>query len=415
MEQHQFSFSRQLKALWRFKWMIVLVMLVAGGTALMATGQQPPAYTATVTMMIENNPNLALLPTGSNVYVTIPQDIVSQIEIMKSHDVLERAITQLEPDMASNPQQLELEIAQLKANLSIMQNTGTSLVGISVVAPNPAQAEQEAAAVANAYVYQIQDATQASIQTVLESTTKHMHELITSDVDLSNNPQLSRLTAQFNTAIPALQTAMGQLQQMSEKSGTPATQDAGTMITASQLDTLIQQVNDVTAEANEMAGLAGQLSLVSEEKDFTIRGANIAIIESRMRALNTKLGSLYSEVGGIEAVEIDAPVQVALHNVAEQLSIASATGGAMLDQVISLYGIQGQYRQAGTSATVDSSQIDINRRIGQEHAAPHHRARRPDGQFAGDGLEPGPANNAPGRYSHAVADSGAADKDGLRR
>ena len=278
---------------------------------------------------------------------------------MRSHDVLERAVTQLEPDMASNPQQLEMEIAQLRANLSIMQYAGTNLVALHVVALDPAQAQQQAMAVAQAYIYQVQTTTQTAIETVLENTTKRMHDLITRELDLSNNPQLTRLTAQFNTAIPALQSAQDQLRQMTAKSGVPASEDAGTVLTTAQLDTLVQQVSDISAEASDLAVLAGQLKLVSEEKDFAARGAKIAIIESRMRALNTKMGSLGNQVGGLEAVEIDAAVKADLHAIGEQFNVAGATGSAMLEQVISLYGIQGQYRQAGTSETIDTDQLSL--------------------------------------------------------
>lgn len=356
MEQHQFSFSRQLNALWRFKWMILLVALVAGGTALMATGQQPPTYTATVTMMVESNQNLTALLTGMEPYA---QDIASQIEVMKSHDVLERAVTQLEPDMADNPRQLEYEIALLKGSLSIMPYSGTKLVGISVISLDANKAQQQAVAVAEAYIYQVQTTTQEGIQTILENTTKRMHDLITREVDLSNNPQLTRLIAQFNTAIPSLETAMDQLQQLSEKTGTPTTQDPGTILTALQLDTLVQQVNDVTAEAKDLAGQAERLNVVSEESDFTERGANIAIIEGRMRVLNTKMGSLAGNVGGLEAVETDPQAQGQLRNIVEQLKISSTTGGALLDQVISLYSVQGQYRQANSGDTPNYAQIEL--------------------------------------------------------
>jgi capsular exopolysaccharide synthesis family protein len=356
MEQHQFNFARQLKGLLRFKWMIILVALVAGVTALIATGRQPLTYIGTVTMMIESNPNLPALPAGVEPYAS---GVVSQIEVIKSRDVLERAITQLEPDMANNPVQLDLEIAQLRSNLTVRQYSGTSLVGIDVMSTDPAEAQQQARAVADAYIYQVQTTTQAAIETVLDNTTKRMHQLITREVDFSNNPQLTRLSAQFNTALPALQSAQDQLEQMGQGAGAPAGGDAGTVLTTSQLGMIIQQVTDVSNEANQLADLAGKLNPVSQENDFAIRAANIAVIESRMRALLTRLTSLASEVNGIGAAEIDPQVQAQLNAVAEQIRIASVTGSAFLDQVVSLYQTQGQYRQAKSSQTQSPAQIAL--------------------------------------------------------
>jgi capsular exopolysaccharide synthesis family protein len=356
MEQHQFNFTRQLKGLLRLKWMIILVTLVAGVTALMATGQQPLTYTATVTMLIERNPNLGALPAGADPYA---QDIVSQIEVIKTHDVLERAITQIEPDMANNPDQLELAIMQLRDNLTVRQYSGTSLVGIDVVSTDPLVAQQQAQAIADAYIVQVQTTTQAAIETVLENTTKRMHDLITREVDFSNNPQLTRLSAQFNTAVPALQSAQDQLQQMAKGTGAPAVGDPGTVLTTFQLNMIAQQMTDISDEATQLTSLAGQLNPLSKERDFGVRAANISVIESNMRALATKLTGLSSEVSAMAGAEIDPQVQEQLNSIVEQIRIASVTGGAFLDQVISLYGAQNQYRQAYSAVEPDSTQIAL--------------------------------------------------------
>ncbi len=356
MDQRQSSITKQLKALWRFKWMIILVALVAGGTALISTGREPPVYTATVTMMIESNPSLASLPTGSEPYA---QGIISQMEIMRSREVIERAITQLEPGLAENPDQLETEVARLRASTTVRQFAESNLVGLSVSSVNPVTAQQQAYAVANAYIYHVQEVTQEAIETVITNTTQRMRDLMTREIDLSNNPQLTRLAAQFDTAIPALQSALIQLQQMEHGIAAPSADDAGTVLTSSQLDIILRQMTEVTDEANQITTLTTQLRLVSKESDFAVRTANIAIIESRMRALNTKLESLTSEVHGVESVEIEPGVQAELQTVREHLQIASATGGAILGQVVSLYSVQSQYRQAETAETPNAAQIAL--------------------------------------------------------
>ena len=95
MEQQEFDLTKRLKGLWRFKWMIALMALVAGGIALVFTSMQPPVYEATATLMVESGEPALALPIGTE--ITYLRDIESQIEVMKSRSVLEHAITQLEP------------------------------------------------------------------------------------------------------------------------------------------------------------------------------------------------------------------------------------------------------------------------------------------------------------------------------
>jgi len=102
MEQQEFDLARQLKGLWRFKWMIALLVLVAGGTATGFTAVQPPIYEATATVMVESGSPTIAMPAGLE--IAYLQDIGSQMEVMRSRSVLERAVSQLEPEKAANPQ-----------------------------------------------------------------------------------------------------------------------------------------------------------------------------------------------------------------------------------------------------------------------------------------------------------------------
>jgi capsular exopolysaccharide synthesis family protein len=341
--------------------MIILVALVAGGTALVATAQKPPVYEATVTMMVESGqPRLAALPTGTETGLEIAylRDVASQIEVMKSRSVLERAITQLEPEKAADPQRLQLEVEQLRNVLTIQQFGSTNMVALTVVAYDPDTAQQKANAVAEAYINEIETATQTAIQNALENTNKQLEELRKRGIDLTDNPLLTRLTAQINIALPALEAASGNLQQMVQKEATTSPQSsnstaeyAGTVLTASQLSTISRQIEDATSEANQLVALTKQINLLSVEKNFTARSANIAVIESRTRALATKLASLSTGVGAMREAEIDPQVQGELIAVEEQLRVANSTAGAILEQVVAMYTIQEQFRLASAATT----------------------------------------------------------------
>ena len=131
MEQQEFKLPKQLKGLWRFKWIIAFMVLVAGGVTLGFTAMQPPVYEATATVMVESGQPTLALPAGLE--ITYLRDIGSQVEVMQSRSVLEHAVSQLEPEKATNPQHLHLEASKLLDALKIEQVKGTSLVALTVI------------------------------------------------------------------------------------------------------------------------------------------------------------------------------------------------------------------------------------------------------------------------------------------
>jgi protein-tyrosine kinase len=375
MEQSQFDFTQQIMSLWRNKWKILLVTLIAGGIALILISMHAPVYNATATLMVGNaQQRLAAIPSGvvGGLEMTYLQDIGTQIEVMKSRGVLEQTVTLLEPEKAADPAYLQSEVHRLEGALSINQVDTTNLVTITVASTDPILAQEQVNAVAEAYVNQTQTITNEAITRALEDTTKQLMELQKANIDLSISPSLARLTTQINTALPALQMASEQLQRLGETDNAtgetdnatgeppPATGNTNIVLTAEQLSVIQQMFSTTTTEATDIAGLIQKLNLVSEEENFNQRSSSIAVIESRVRALTTNIGSLSLEVTTAQQAETDPIVKENLRAIGELLQVASATANAILQQVVNLYAIQEQYI-AAMSLEIPGQALALNR------------------------------------------------------
>jgi succinoglycan biosynthesis transport protein ExoP len=376
MEQ-LFNISRLLNALSRYKWLIILVAVVAGATAFIFTAVKPSLHAATATIIIGNTQQKLTAVTSElqgGLEMTYTQDIGSQIEVMRSRGVLEQAITKLEPAKAADPNYLQAEVFKLQSALSIQQVKSTDLVSLTVVSKDPAIAEEQANAISEAYISEAIKANTQMIESSLVETTRRLGELQKNSVDLSISPILPRLTAQVDTALPALKTASKYLQQIAifqtaepvsqnASSANPKSGDAGTMITATELSRITQNIHSIVAEANELSILARNLKPVSISSDMASRSVSIAVLEGRTRALSTKISSLSAEIASLQQVEIDEKVRQSLLSVEEYLQVAGSAGNIILEQVVSLYKVQEQYMTPtadGSTLKSTSGDTDAN-------------------------------------------------------
>ena len=311
MEQQQFDLAKQFSAIWRFKLVIALMVFIAGWITLGLTLMRSSVYQATATVMVESGETKMALPAEFE--LTSLQDIGSQIEVMRSRSVLERAINQLEPEKSANPQYLQLELMKLQDSLKIQQIRGTSLVALTIVSSDPLKAQKQADAVAEAYVYEANRARLTTIETSLENTTKQLKELTGSKVDISISPSFTRLTAQVDTALVTLEEVSKHLKQIGLQDS------AGSLILNMNI---LQRVGSATSDANQLSVLVENL------------GGNAAVIESQTRALAIKLDALAAQVEAIRGMETDPQVHGKLSDIEGLIQVAGSTTDAVLQQVI---------------------------------------------------------------------------------
>jgi capsular exopolysaccharide synthesis family protein len=379
MEQQEFNLARQLRYLWRFKWIIILVAVVVGGTSLVFSATNPPLQEATTTILVgQTQQRLAAVPSELQgiLEMTYLQDIGSQIEVMKSRSVLEQAIITLEPEKATDPDYLQAEVLRLQSSLDIQQVGTTDLVTLTVGSADPLLAQKQANAVAEAYINEVRKATTASIQNDLEDITQRLEELQENNINLSINPVVPKLTSQIDATLSALDATSGRLEQIVGESTEPVLVDTGTVLTASQLSIVSGRMSELTSEANAINELLQTLKPVSSGGSPSQRSADIAVIEGHILGLNTKLDSLITYVTNLYQAETDPLARQRLITTGELLNVAAASGGIVLTQVVSLYDIQVQYLTSNLfseNATTGGEQYreaDVNamQRIVQHHS-----------------------------------------------
>lgn len=340
VEKKEVNFTRQLKAIWRFKWIIILMVLIAGGVSLALTLKQPPVYEATTTIMVESEQPTITFPVELG--IAYSQDVGSQIEVMRSRSVLERAVSQLEPDKSTNPGYLQLEVQKLQEALKIQQVGGTSLVAVTIVSSDPSMVQKQADALAAAYVYEANSSRLTAIETALENTTKQLKEISVSKVDISISPSLTRLTAQIDIALAALETVSQHLEQLES-------QDA---VTSSELTSgLAEQIKTSVSRTNRLLALVRNIEFESFDLD---------IIESQTRALAMNIQSIADQIEMMQRSETDSQVLSELRNVDELVRVARIAINAILEQMDALSAAlyeQTLDEQQGIQTGLDTSQL----------------------------------------------------------
>lgn len=391
MEKDELSLSNLVGALWRRKWIIILVVVVAGGSAWAFTPRPQLMYEATATLIVQSRAEpTSLLDAVAGTMGS--QDIASQLEVMRSRSVLEQAVKALEPDRAEDPEYLQTQVEALQRSLKIQQVKGTSLVSLSVASVNPVKAQQQADAIAEAYIYEANRAQLSASQAALENVNQQLQELRQANVDLSLSPSLPRAVAQMDTAITAIEKASGKLALMPEQPAsdlpseppvditaitTPqlsmvsgqvdgakadvegllalvqeldqrvaeaaasaepeaVVQDPGTTLTGPQLSILVQQVTGVKDRSDELAALLQRMDL-SLALGVALQNMDLASIETRAQAMSTTLGPVAAEGERLRQAETDPQARGQLLAAESRLKVAQVAAAAVSSQAQSLY------------------------------------------------------------------------------
>lgn len=328
MKHQEFDIVRQLEGLWQFKWTLFLLALVAGATALGFTSRRPLVYEATATVMVESQQPKLALPAGLE--ITYLQDIGSQIEVMRSRSVLERAISQLEPEKAASPESPQLNINRLQEALKTQQVKGTSLVALTVASSDPIMAQKQANAVAEAYVSEAKRIRLTTIANALESTGKQLKQLRAGKIDLSISPSMARLIAQINTVSANTEATSERIRRIesqdkiaSQKEPLATSENASVLLNRPELSMISQSVKNANSAAIE-------LSAAIRELKFEPIGINYA--EGQTRALAASIGVPLAHVQAMRLIETDPQIRSELVNLEQLLQVAGTNLEEILQQ-----------------------------------------------------------------------------------
>ena len=173
MDNEELSLRHYIDVILRRKWLVVTATALAIAAALAYTLFQSPVYQAETTVLIEREQGLGRLLEASGEFF-IDRSIRTQMELIKSRDVLSRAVIALNPNLDADPALLAIQVEQLGDDVRVSQIASTDLVTVTARAPEPALARARANAVAEAYVAHIVDARVESVNRALEVTSSRL-------------------------------------------------------------------------------------------------------------------------------------------------------------------------------------------------------------------------------------------------
>lgn len=215
-QQKEFDLMRYALAIWRRKWIVVGIAIVALTAAFVATRLGAGAgddtenvvvadvYRATITIQIESesalpsNPALALIGVGG----AGGRGLETHVQLMRSRNVLERAAEKLRSDPESGEdvvsvvptqsdaeqldepaeplsisEELELEIDVLESDVTVRALADTDLIEVVARASDPLVAQRRAQAMIDAYLDFLVDDEFGSIRDSLEAVTAKIEEI----------------------------------------------------------------------------------------------------------------------------------------------------------------------------------------------------------------------------------------------
>ncbi len=178
-EQQEVQLQHYLKQLWQGKWLVLFCTVVAVIGVLAFSefrSEAKPSFSAIVTVSVEPVSSPVALGDGDS-DPPADRDINTQIRIMGSSNVIQRAVAKLDPDLADHsPEVMATEVAQLQQAVSVKPITDTNLLEVQMQASTPEEAMAKADAVVEAYIEYVKEERVRSIEDALAQVDLSLQE-----------------------------------------------------------------------------------------------------------------------------------------------------------------------------------------------------------------------------------------------
>ncbi|MFQ6027864.1 MAG: polysaccharide biosynthesis tyrosine autokinase [Dehalococcoidia bacterium] len=292
MEQQELQLNQYLRLFWKGKWIILLTTLLGLGGVLMFERQQPPpvpSFRATATVMVEpvGSPvgglaGLASLGSGE-------RSINTQIELMVSRNVMERALAKLQPpapgeEVVYTPFQIEA----LRSSIKVRPISTTNLLEVRARGTTPETAEQRANALVQAYIDYIKDERVRAIEDSLADLRAQL------DTGVEDGDLQSQAAALF----PGLGAELADIAQFVERSAQALEQLQVQEPTVVAEPLLSLEASQIEKMAEELASISSDLQTIRERLDGAQAEAE-ALAESPLSLEASRLESTVEELSSI--------------------------------------------------------------------------------------------------------------------
>ena len=356
MEQQEFLPDRYLRALWKGKWLILITTLVALVSVLVFGRIQPaagPTYQAKATVLVEvlveEGNALRGLPSSLIPIASVDRGLNTQMELMVSRIVLERALVKIQPlSEGETPGYIKLQIKELRDAISVRTIQNTNLLEVRARAPSPKLAENRANAVVESYVDYLEDEHIRVIQDALKKIGAQPVDEKPAALANKKIELLSRL---------GLGEELSRIAASAEQSSRDLAQLAEQRASDGTIPALDEEIPQIKNAADSLAGISQDLQAAQEGMQQTMRQAFIRRTESSLSSessrideaateldtISQQLEGIRTELGQVEFSQQSAAIstqvdttEAALREVALDVSLISGTEsdtGRQLDGV----------------------------------------------------------------------------------
>lgn len=233
---------RQLwQGLMRRKWVVLLLFFTAATVAFFVSNAMTPIYEATTTVLVKESRSALTLPFFEDFAGGSQSQVQTSVEIFRSRTVAWNTVQRLGYDWEIHSDEFE----EFRENISVQPVTGTNIIRISALHPDPVEAQR----IANGIVETFIEISQAMNAEDVRSAREFIEE------------QLERFAAELEAAEEELVRFREQ-----ERVVTPSGETQATLQTLARLDSLKAEalVNRQAAE-ERLRALQGDLAPVRRD------------------------------------------------------------------------------------------------------------------------------------------------------
>lgn len=153
-----------LQVLWKRKWIIFLLVVVAAVTAYVVSSRMTPIYETSTAILVKGNTEAAAMPFLDALGGQTERTALNYVEILKSRTLMERVAERLGLHTPVDSSELD----KLKRSVSVSPLKGTDTIKISVQLDDPALAAKIANTLVDVFIEENQKSNQAATRSARE-------------------------------------------------------------------------------------------------------------------------------------------------------------------------------------------------------------------------------------------------------
>lgn len=284
--------------MWRYRWVVALVILIVTGLAVTYAYSRPVSYEAAATILVRDPQAASVFELGQS--ESPDRYVANQAAFLRSNAVAERAREKLvatAPNAANGPMNVDVRWATNRDDIQVVVDSdqpGVAVAGANAIVD--AYAELRAEAVA---------ANFAAALTELEDTSARMDarlRTLQGEIEgaIDRNPATAELQDQYEAALRELADLQQQLTEVDEDDQEEVRAQLADV--RQQLSTL-QLVNGLESGRRDLAALLEEEDLLITRRNDLARRADEIAVDARLAGTGIELSS-----PAVEAAEVRTDV-----------------------------------------------------------------------------------------------------------